>query len=592
MLQLPLHIELQDVLMRFLTLCALSAAVALLVSIAPATAQDVPTRVPPTLVPPAPTPTPYPPITRSALARIRERGSLIVGMPFNRKPFSGINALGIVEGFEADIARAIAEDWGIPLELRHVTRHTADAMLQSGAIDLLMGQQIIRRDAPEHLDFSHPIFVGLQVALAMADSPLQSITELGGQSVGVIVGSRGEEAFLEWSAANGLQADVQRYAMLDDALAALGARQIAALVDDRWALDQRVRLGGIQGVKLLQGAFRSEPYGIAMLRYDDSLRTLVNRTLQRLVATDRLTPIYDLWFPEGLLPRSERVLPLVWRDLDADPRLLQDFPVDIVRPERSVVERLRAGEPLRVAGLGIPPDSNGQISLLERFNSALIFEMARRWNVQVALVQNSYQNPEDVLASGNADLAVGLTPRWSPVDRVDYAAIYAQRGYRMFVRVQSGVQGFGDLRTGSRVIGTYADDPEAFEIARNLAISVGINAQTIRNVRFNDEREAVTAVFENNVRLFFGDALRIVPLAQANANRVALTPRLYDPRPLAFGVPRNDVPFRMLVEATLQEMARDGTYERLWREQWNIGEPLPQIIYLGGGELFGFRLTG
>jgi polar amino acid transport system substrate-binding protein len=578
--------------MRFLRLCALAAAVVLLMWMAPAVAQDVPTRVPPTLVPPAPTPTPYPPITRSALARIRERGSLIVGIPFNRKPFSGINALGAVEGFEADIARAIAEDWGVPLELRHVTRHTADAMLQSGAIDLLMGQQIIRRDAPEHLDFSHPIFVGLQVALAMADSPLQSITELGGQSVGVIIGSRGEEAFLEWSTANGLQADVQRYAMLDDALAALGARQIAALVDDRWALDQRVRLGGIQGVKLLQGAFRSEPYGIAMLRYDDSLRTLVNRTLQRLVATDRLTPIYDLWFPDGLLPRSERVLPLVWRDLDADPRLLQDFPVDIVRPERSVIERLRAGEPLRVAGLGMPPDASGQVSLLERFNSALIFEMARRWNVQVALVQNSYSNPEDVLASGNADLAVGLTPRWSPIDRVDYAAIYAQRGYRMFVRVQSGVQGFGDLRTGSRVIGTYADDPEAFEIARNLAISVGINAQTIRNVRFNDEREAVTAVFENNVRLFFGDALRVVLLAQANANRVTLTPRLYDPRPLAFGVPRNDVPFRMLVEATLQEMARDGTYERLWREQWNIGEPLPQIVYLGGGELFGFRLTG
>ncbi|PJF36508.1 MAG: hypothetical protein CUN49_05035 [Candidatus Thermofonsia Clade 1 bacterium] len=558
----------------------------------PAAAQDVPTRVPPTLVPPPPTPTPYPPITRSALARIRERGRLVVGMPFNRKPFSGINAQGVVEGFEADIARAIAEDWGFPLELRHVTRHTAEAMLRSGAIDLLMGQQIIRRDAPDYLDFSYPIFVGLQVALAMADSPLRSISELNGQSVGLIIGSSGEEAFLAWSAANALQVDVQRYAMLDDALAALGARQIAAVVDDRWALDQRVRVGGIQGVKLLEGAFRSEPYGIAMLRYDDSLRTLVNRTLQRLVVTDRLTPIYDLWFPEGLMPRSDRVFPPVWPDLDADTRLLQDFPVDIVRPERSVVEKLRAGEPLRVAGLGMPPEANGQLPLLERFNSALIFEMARRWNAQVALLQGSYQNPEDVLASGNADLAIGLSPRWSPIDRVDYAAIYAQRGYRMFVRVQSGVQGFSDLRTGSRVIGTYADEPEAFEIARNLAVSVGINAQTIRHVRFSDEREAVRAVFENNVRLFFGDALRVVPLAQANANRVTLTPRLYNPRPLALAVPRNDVPFRLLVEATLQEMARDGTYERLWREHWNIGDPLPQIVYLGGNELFGIRISG
>ncbi len=581
-------------LFRLSLLIVLVALLFLANAAAPATAQDTPTRVPPTLVPPPPTPTPYPPITRSALARIREREpqTLVVGIPFNIKPFAGINALGVVEGFEADIARAIAEDWGIALELRHVTRHTADAMLQSGEIDLLMGQQIIRRDAPDHLDFSHPIFVGLQVALAMADSPQQNITELGGQPVGVVAGSRGEEAFLAWSAANNLQANVQRYAMLDDALAALGARQIAALVDDRWALDQRVRLGGIQGVKLLQGAFRSEPYGIAMLRHDENLRTLVNRTLQRMAASDRLTPIYDLWFPEGLMARTDRVIPVVWRDLDADPRLLQDFPVDVLRPERSVVERLRAGEPLRVAGLGTPPDANGQTSLLERFNSALIFEMARRWNVQVALVQGSFANPEDVLASGGADLAVGLTPRWSPIDRVDYAGVYAERGYRMFVRVQSTVQGFGDLRTGSRVIGTYADDAEAFEIAKNLAVSVGISAPTIRNARYSDEREAVMAVFDNNVRVFFGDALRVVPLAQANANRVTLTPRLYDPRPIAFGVPRNDVAFRWLVEATLQEMSRDGTYQRLWREHWNLGEPLPQIIYLGGGELFGIRITG
>lgn len=545
---------------------------------APAAAQD--------------SPTPYPPPTRSALARIAERGRLIVGLPFNRPPFSGINALGIVEGFEADIARAIAEDWGVPLELRHVTRHTADALLQSGAIDLLMGQQIVLRQPPEHLDFSHPIFVGLQVALAMADSPLQSVAELGGQPVGLIVGSRGEEAFRAWSAANGLQAQVQPYAMLDDALAALGAGQIAAVVDDRWALDQRVRLGGIQGVKLLQGAFRSEPYGIAMLRYDDSLRTLVNRTLQRLVATDRLRPIYDQWFPEGLMPLSDRVFPPVWADLDADPRLLEDFPMDILRPDRSVVERLRAGEPLRVAGLGSPPDADGQPSLLERFNSAMVFEMARRWGAQVALLPDSHLNPEDALASGAADLAIGLTPRWSPIDRVDYAGVYAERGYRMFVRVQSGVQGFADLRTGSRTIGTYADDPAAFEIARKLAVSVGINPQTLRHVRFRDAREAVGAVFDNNVRLFFGDALRVVPLARANANRVTLTPRLYEPRPLAFGVPRNDVPFRLLVEATLQEMARDGTYERLWREHWDMGDPLPQISYLGGGEVFGIRVTG
>ncbi|GAB4547236.1 MAG: hypothetical protein OHK0023_08230 [Anaerolineae bacterium] len=562
-------------------------------TIVPTTAQDSPTLVPPTLALQSPTATPYPPITQSAIARIQDRQppTLIVGLPYNNRPFSSINAQGQIEGFEADFARAIANDWGVPIEFRQTTKHNAYDLLQSGAVDLLMGQQIISRDAPAFLDFSTPIFVGGQVALAMADAPQNSITELSGQAVGVVVGSRGEEAFMQWSAAAGVQSNLIRYAMLDDGLGALGARQIVALVGDRWELDQRVRVGGIQGVKLLDGFFRTEPYAIAMLRYDESLRSLVNRTLQRLVKNDLINPMYDVWFPEGLLDRSARVIPLVWKEIDADTRLLQDFARDVVRPSRSVIEKIKAGEPIIVAGLGIPPDARGQPSLLERLNSALLYEMARRWNAQVGVLPNSYTNPEDILAAGGADLAVGIEPRWSTVDRVDYVGMYAERGYRMFVRIGSSVESFADLRTGNRTIGTFSDDPAAFEVAKRLALSVGLNEATIRSARYNDDNEAVLAVFDNNVRLVFGDALRIVPLAQANANRVQLTPRLYDGRPIGFAVPRNDVEFRMLIEATLQEMWRDGTYQRIFQEQWNLGEPLKQIVYPGTLTPFGIKIT-
>ncbi len=556
------------------------------------------TRISPTLLPPAPTPTPFAPITRSAVARIRERNpqTVIVGLPFNNKPFSSINAIGALEGFEADLARAIAEDWGVKIEYRHTTRQNALTLLFSGQIDLLMGQQILSRDALSSLDFSDPIFVGKQVALAMADAPQNSITELGGQAVGVVAGSRGEVAFAAWAAANGLAVNILRYPMLDDAMAALGARQITALIGDRWELDQRVRVGGISGVKLLEGVVSTEPYAIAMPRYDDSLRTIVNRTLQRMARDDRLNPIYDVSFPDGLLPNTERVYPIVWRDLDADTRTLQDFPADIVRPARGVLDRLRAGEPLRVVGLGTPVGADGQPTPLERLNAAIIFEMARRWNVQVGLVPGgtSPALSEDILASGGADLAVGLEPHWGTVDRLDFVGVYAERGYRMFARVGSGIQSFADLRTGIRSIGTYSDDPASLAAAKKLALSVGLPERTLRTPIYNpgSEAEIINAVFEvQSVRVFFGDALRIVPLAQANANRVELTPRLYDPRPIGFGVPRNDADFRDLIAITLQEMARDGTYERIFREQWNIGDPQRPIVWPGTAQPFGVRVN-
>lgn len=551
------------------------------------------TLVPPTPYPPAPTATPPPPLTRSAVARIRERDpqKVIVGIPFNIRPFASISPNGEIEGFEADIARAIAEDWGVNVEFRAITRLNGIDLLRRGEIDLLMGQQIVSRDDNSPLDFSEPIFIGKHVALAMADAPQQNITDLGGQNVGVVIASTSEEAFGQWAAASGLQANVVRFAMLDDGLRALSERQIAALVGDRWELDRRVR-GQIDGVKLLGGVFRTEPYGIAMLRYDENLRTLVNRALQNIVRNDLLNPIYAHWFPAGLLDPADQVVPRVWKDLATDTRSINDFPVDVVRPARSVIERIRAGEPIRVAGLGIPAGPDGRPNVLENFDQALVNEMARRWGARLELVPGSFANAEDVLASGAADLAVGLEPRWGPADRVDYAGIYAERGYRMMVRVGSNVEGFGGLREGQRTIGTFSDETQAFEVARKLAVQVGIPEQTVRNIRINDPDEAVRLVFENNIRALFGDALRVVPLAQANPARVVLTPRLYDGRPLAFGVPRNDVDFRMLVDITLQEMARDGTYERLWREQWNMGDPLKVIVWPGGNTPFGIRAGG
>lgn len=565
------------------------------------TQQPAPTLVPPTLVPPPPTATPYPAISRTALARIRERtpATLVVGTPANRLPFAAITDTGDYEGFEADILRAIAEDWGIRLEFRQVTKKDAYGLLQAGTIDVLIGGQIISRDAPDFLDFSDPYFVNRQVALAMADTP-GDVLSLNGQIVGVVVGSAGEAAFGGFSLANGMNVTVNRYAMMDDAIRALGAREITALVGDRWDLDQRVR-GKIEGVRLMDGTFRSEPYGIAMLRYDDHLRTLINRTLQRLVKSDRLKQIFDRWFPPDLMPSEDRVYPLVWADLDADTRAVncapggecQAFPVDIVRPARSVIEIIQTGGALRVAGLGEPPDARGTVSILETFNAALIYEMARRWGVGVMIVPGAHATAEDALASGNADLAINVKPHWGTVDRVDFVGWYAERGYRMLVRVGSPVENFGSLRLGKRVIGTFADDSGAFEIARRLAISVGIPEQTIQHIPFTSDEQAIREVFETqNARVLFGDALRIIPLAERNKPYVQLTKTLYEKSPLTFAVPRNDVPFRILVEATLQEMYRDGTYQRLWRDLWGMDEPLKMIIMPGTGTPFGIRAVG
>src|SRR5260221_8028530 len=394
------------------------------------------TLVPPTLVPPPPAATATPPLTQSALAHIKTNNKLVVGFLYNIGRFSTLTDIGSVDGFEPDLAQAIADDWGVTLEPKQVTRQNGRAQLLSGQIDLLMGEVLISRDDQALVDYSDPYFINKEVALAGNDFGGKSINDLAGQPVGVVQGSRAEQTFNSWMQANGLTATVTRYPMLDgvgSALNALAAKQVTAVIGDRWELDQQAGNGVMQNVKLLDGIFQSEPCAIAMRRFDGNLRSLVNRTLQRLVEGKRLDPIYDANFPKGLLPATDRPLLRVWTGLDDDKRAIADFPTDINMPAQPVLAKLKAGQPLRVAGLGAPPDANGKQPLLDAFNQALINELTRRWGVQVQLVPDSYGKAEDLLASGPADLAVGLEPPWGTLDRparTVYPAIYVLPYYR------------------------------------------------------------------------------------------------------------------------------------------------------------------
>jgi polar amino acid transport system substrate-binding protein len=264
-----------------------------------------------------------------------------------------------------------------------------------------------------------------------------------------------------------------------------------------------------------------------------------------------------------------------------------------VLPAAPVVQRIKSGQTLRVAGLGAPLDTNGKTPILDAFNTALINEMARRWGIPVQAIPNSFgAAAEDVLASGQADLAIGLEPHWGAVDRVDFTGIYAQHGYRLMVPFGStAVQQFGDLFSGRRQIGYFTDDPAAIELAKEIATKVRI--AEIRPIPLRTDQDAIQVLVTDRVaNAVFGDTLRLNSIVQAYPKFVQIVGDTYGQKPLSFAVPRNDADFRALVDATLQDMYRDGTYQRLWKDNFGIGDPLQFVMQPGPSMLFGIKTSG
>src|SRR5688572_9082675 len=131
-------------------------------------------------------------LSESGVARIQRDGLLRVGVLYNEPPFGELTIRGEVNGFDADLARAIAEAWGIKVEFMQVTRQNALDTLKSGLVDMLMAAQVHRRELDRVVEFSMTYHVGRQAMMVRADAGIDLLANLSGRQVGFILGTEGE----------------------------------------------------------------------------------------------------------------------------------------------------------------------------------------------------------------------------------------------------------------------------------------------------------------------------------------------------------------------------------------------------------------
>jgi ABC-type amino acid transport substrate-binding protein len=542
-----------------------------------------PTEPAPTLVPPTPlptmTPTPYEPPTMSGLAVAETVGKLRVGTYYNEFPFTWLNEYGELTGYEVDIIRAIGIELGVEVEFNQVTRQNAEEMLLGGRVDLLIGQQVHSRDREDWLDFTDPYYINQERMVVKTDAPYNALQDLAGLPVAVEIGSRSERALRNWSLQTGITLDIRTYFTESSALDALANGEVQGMVGE---LDS-LRRAGRQQMRLIDAPVLAEPYAIVLRRFDVNMRNLLERSLQRLKASGRLDEIFKIWFPGESIDFTTLVP--VYDMLYDDTRGLNDFPTDIPYPANPVLERLGSGQPLRVAGLVQPgEDAPAQARMLNALNQALIDEIARRWNVQVQIVPGSPLTAVDMVVNGQADMAVGISPRWDGADRVEYSQPYVQHGNRLMVPANSRITtGFSDMLGTGWWIGYFADDAHDAEDITKFAELSGVGQNINEPFAIQRESDAIdTMVTQNNLDAIYGDNLRLLALVRDGGyeNQVKILDTPYgDDMPITFAMPRNDADFRTQINITLQDMAADGTYQRLWADTFGVGDPLPIPIW-------------
>ena len=233
--------------------------------------------------------------TADVLQDIQSRGTLKVGMLVDFPPYGLMNEQNQPDGYDADVAKLLAKDMGIKLQLVPVTGPNRIPYLLSGQVDILVASLGITPERAKSVEFSEP-YAAITIAVYGNDNVnVAKPEDLAGKTIAVARASTQDTAVTKVAPPS---ATIRRF---DSDAAALQA-----------LMSQQVPLIGCSNVcyltiqKLAPGKYNkkfelsSQVQGIAVKPGEQKLLTRVNQFIDKVKANGELDKINQKWLNEPM----------------------------------------------------------------------------------------------------------------------------------------------------------------------------------------------------------------------------------------------------------------------------------------------------
>ena len=221
-----------------------------------------------------------------------ESGKVTVGINAEYPPFESVNDDGDIVGFDADLMAAIAKEAGFEFEFVNTRWDGIFVALASGEFDAVISAATITPERLETVDFSDPYFAAGQMITVRADeTEIADDADLAGKRVGVQLGTTGDIWLTDST-----DAEVVRYDENTLAFQALANGDVDAVVADGPTAVDIVKANPEMNLKILDGVYTDEQYGIAVNRDRQDLLEAINKGLAAVKASGEYDKIYDKYF--------------------------------------------------------------------------------------------------------------------------------------------------------------------------------------------------------------------------------------------------------------------------------------------------------
>lgn len=217
-------------------------------------------------------------------------GTLEVGVKFDQ-PLFGVETPDGVVGFDADIARHIADEMGMEVNFREAVSANREPFLENGDVDMVVATYTINDERDEIVDFAGPYYVAGQDIMVPADNPLgiAGIDDLNSGDVTTCTAEGSTSlANLQELAPDANVTTFDTYSKCADAM---GQGRADAVTTDN------VILVGLADESdgdyvLVENPFTEEPYGIGV-QEGSELRCEINGILETMYEDGSWTEIYE-----------------------------------------------------------------------------------------------------------------------------------------------------------------------------------------------------------------------------------------------------------------------------------------------------------
>lgn len=222
---------------------------------------------------------------------LKKKGEITVGVLVDFPPYGTLNSANLPDGYDADVARLLAKELGVKLNLVAVTGPNRIPFLLTNKVDLLVASLAVTPERAKQVQFSKPYAAATIVIYGDKKASIRTPADLKAVRVGVARASTQDIALTAMAPAG---TEIRRFDDDASAMQALMAGQVDAIGCSTTVaaqIEKRAAPGTYEAKLIL----RQQVMGVAMRPGQPELQKAVDAFIDKYKANGELNKLYRNW---------------------------------------------------------------------------------------------------------------------------------------------------------------------------------------------------------------------------------------------------------------------------------------------------------